>query len=559
MFKTYLKQIISSIRKASVSTLINIAGLSIGIAVFLLIMSYVLSELNVNKDITNYYRIYRISKGDGTGYQGTPARLGEIINNSIPQLGAFTRVDPAGTNHVIKIDGVPEKTGSMVYVDSSFFRIFNLPFKYGDPKTCLDETFSMVITESVSSRLFPGENPVGDVLRLDGKYNVKISGVVFDPGSKTHITGDMFLSFHSMPVMRNWPGLFDCHTCYNYETYLMFSHDINREGMIKRINESIDEYGRKYSIESMIEDSYTLTDLDGVYFGEEERPSFRKGNKLLLRLLASVGVLIIVIALINYINLSAVHGSTLIHQMALRKVLGAKKHNLYLPVLAEAVLISLFSTGLALLIVKLTAPVFGAILNFTPEINLFDKMGLAVMLVLFSLIIGLIAGFWPAILLTKFDTGKSIHLAIHDKLSGGRIRRILTVFQVVVSVALIGCTAVVYTQLKYIDNTDLGFDREILVYLPVNNEILSRKDAFQNEMVKHPGIESASYSYGSYRTSNERWGFKYNDMDALIHIEAVDEHYLETLGLNLIEGRNFRGSQDKGKLIVNQRALQKYF
>jgi len=559
MFLLYLKQIIASIKKAPVNIITNLISLSIGMAVFLLIMSYVLTELNVNKSNSSYSRIYRISQGDGTGHQGTPARLGEVIYSSLPQVSSFTRVDDGGTNHVLKVNNIPFKPGLLVYVDSSFFRIFDLPFKYGNPLSCLKSEFSMVLTEKVSNTLFPGENPVGKIIRLDAKYDVEITGVIFDPGSTKHFTGDMFISFHSMPVMKNWPDLYDCYSCYNYETFLMFTSDIDKEREKVLINELLDTYGMEHSIENFVEDSYTLTGLDGVYFGKEERPSFRKGNMTLLRLLSIVAILILIIAVINYINLATAHGSSRIRQMALRKVLGARRKNLYLPLLGEAVLVSLVSVGAGLLLMQLSSPFFSTILNTEIGLHVLGSTGAIFTLLTVAIITGLTAGLWPALMITGFDTGKSLHSIIGDSLSGGRIRSVLTIFQVIVSVALIGCTWVIYSQLKYINDADLGFDKEVLVYMPVNSEILSRKDAFRSELLKSSGIENVSFSYASYRTSNERWGFDYDNRDALLHIEAVDENYIGTLGLNLIEGRNFRGPQDKGKMIINQAAMETYF
>lgn len=559
MIKTYLKQIISSIKKTPANFIINLIGLSIGMAVFLLIMSYVISELSVNKNITNYTRIYRISRGDGTAYQGTPARLGEIIYASLPEVISFTRIDPGGSNHVLKINGTPYKPGSLVYADSTLFRIFDLPFKYGDPYSCMDSEFSLVITESVCNWLFPGENPVGNVIKLDGKYDVKITGVVFDPGSQTHIRGDMFISFHSLPVILNRPDLYDCYTCYNYETYLVFGHDNDRFEIIERINDLLDSYGSENSINSLVEDSYTITNLDAVYFGKEERPSFRKGNMTQLRFLSSLAILILIIGVINYINLATAHGSSRIHQMALRKVLGAKRQNLYIPVLGEAILISLISVGLGFLLMKLVAPYFIEIFNSEMDLYIIKGSELVVLLLSAAILTGLVAGIWPAVVITRFDTGKSLHNIIANHASGGHTRRILTVFQIMVSVVLIGCTWIIYSQLRYIHNSELGFDKEILIYMPVNSEIIARKNAFRSELLKHSSIENISFSYASYRTSNERWGFEYEDRDVLLHIEAVDEHYIKTLGLNLIEGREFRGEQDQGKLIINQAAMRTYF
>jgi putative ABC transport system permease protein len=243
MIRNYLKVIFRSLGRMPSGSIINIFGMSVGIAISLLIMLYVKSEVTVNRGFKEYDNIYRISLGDGTGWQGTPARLGEILTGNLPEIRSFVRIDDAGSNHVIKVAGVPMRAGRVIYADSNFFRIFSLPFKYGEPAGCLSEKFNLVITESVSERLFKDENPVGRSVMFDGKFNARITGVIVDPGQETHINGNTFISFHSMPEVRNQPDIYDCYTCYNYETFLLLDGSADPSPTIVKINAFLDEYG----------------------------------------------------------------------------------------------------------------------------------------------------------------------------------------------------------------------------------------------------------------------------------------------------------------------------
>ncbi|TFH34954.1 MAG: hypothetical protein E4G95_07515, partial [Bacteroidia bacterium] len=155
-----------------------------------------------NKDFREYDNIFRISRGNGEGWQGIPERIGEILADGLPEVRSFVRVYPDGENHVLKIDNVPMRTGRLTYVDSIFFKLFDLPFKYGDPETCLLSKYNMVITESLSLKLFGDTFPIGKMVRLDSKFDARITGVIYDPGQKTHINSDVFISFHSMPDIR---------------------------------------------------------------------------------------------------------------------------------------------------------------------------------------------------------------------------------------------------------------------------------------------------------------------------------------------------------------------
>ena len=215
MTRWYMREIFLALRRTLPASIISILGMSVGIVVFLLIMLYVRSELHVNSDFPEYENIYRITSSDVTRWQGTPARIGEVLTENLPEVKNFVRVDPGGLNHFIKVDNTPFRTGKFVYADSSFFKIFTLPFKFGDPDKCLQEKFSMVITESFSNKIFGDESPVGRMVRLDNRFDVYITGVIFDPGQETNFDGNVYISFHSMPELKSWPDLYDCWGCYN--------------------------------------------------------------------------------------------------------------------------------------------------------------------------------------------------------------------------------------------------------------------------------------------------------------------------------------------------------
>ena len=176
-----------------------------------------------------------------------------------------------------------------------------------------------------------------------------------------------------------------------------------------------------------------------------------------------------------------------------------------------------------------------------------------------GIILGLIAGFYPALHITRFDIGRSLQNIITKTVSGSGVRKVLTVIQLVMSIVLLICTGVIYSQLKYTQEIDLGFDKNVLIYTALNSEIKSQSQSFRQELLVYPGIEEVSYSFGSYRLSSERWGLNYLGNRILIHIEVVDEYYLKTLGLELIEGRNFYGPQDSSKILINETARDKYF
>lgn len=559
MFRRELRDIFASLVRTPVGTVINVLGMSLGIAIFLLIMLYVRSELSVNREFPEYKNIYRISRGDGTGFQGTPSQLGEILVDNLPEVRSFIRVESDRASHVVKIGDTPFRLGDLVYADSTFFRFFPLKFIYGDPVTCLTEKNSIVLTASTAERLFPGINPVGELLIMDKKFEVTITGVVSDPGQKTHITGDLFMSLQSLPFITGWLDAFDCYTCYNYHTYLLLDDNADRERTIVRINEALDRFGRENSINSLVRDEYTLLNLHDVYFGQEERPSFRKGNLTQLKFLTAIGLIIIVIAMINYINLATAQAGSKLHQMALRKAMGASRSDLVISILGEAVIVSLIAVNIGIILLEILKPVFNSILSLDLKLGYFEHPSILAVLLLYGMVTGLIAGFYPALSITRFDMTASLQGKITALSSGGRIRKVLTIIQVAISMIMLGCTIVIYTQLNYIKNADLGFDKEVLVFMRLNQDLKLHMEAFRDDLLSYTGIEGVSYSSSSYRVENERWGFKFNDREILLHIEGCDKDYISTLGLDIIEGRDFRGDQDDRMLIVNEEACRQYF
>lgn len=559
MFKRYLRDIIKSLVRTPVGSAINVLGMSLGIAIFILIMLYVRSEITVNRDFPEYNNIYRISRGDGNGWQGTPAKLGEILVSNLPEIRSFVRVGSGGAGHVVKVNNIPAKIGELVFVDSTFFSLFPLEFLFGDRKEALTMRNSVVLTSSVADRLFPGINPVGEVLMMDQKFELTVTGVVEDPGQKTHITGDVFIMFNSLPVINNWPDAFDCYTCYNYQTYLLLDRFADRDKTVENINVTLDRYGTENSIISLVNDQYTLTNLYDVYFGPEERPRFRKGNITQLRFLTAIGLIIIIIGLINYINLATAQAGSKLHQLALRKALGASRSDLVASIMGEAVVVSLVAVNLGLILLEILKPLFNTILSLDLKLGYFEHPWMIAGFLLFGIVTGLLAGFYPALTITRFDMSASLQGRITATTSGGRIRKILTILQVTISMIMLGCTIVIYTQLRYINRTDLGFDKELLVFMYVNNDIKLHKEAFKDDLLSYSGIEKVAYSYSSYRTNNERWGFDFNDINVTLHMEGCDEDYIETLGLEIVKGRDFHGKQDDHMLIVNEAACRQYF
>lgn len=559
MFNRIIKDIFLSFKRTPTGSVINILGMSVGIAIFLLIMMYVRSEIRVNRSFPDYSEMYRLSRGDGTGWQGVPGHLGEILVEEVPEIASFLRIDHARGNYIVKINNEPQSLGRVLYADSTLLKFFPMKIKYGDKSTCLNDPMDIVLTESLSRKLFGEENPVGKDFIFNNNNFARITAVVEDPGPETHIEADAFLSFHSMPVLRKNPELFNCWTCYNYQCYLLLHKDLDLSSVIEKINQHFNDYGKQHNIESLQNDTYTLTNMYDVYFGKEERPEFRKGNLSQLRMLEAIGLLILIMALINYVNLATAQSGSRIRELAIRKALGATRGILIRSIIFEAVFVGLVSLNIGLVLLEIIKPLFNSILGLQLSIGYMKNPLIFVEFIGGGLLLGLIAGIYPALYITRFDASRSLQKIIVKSGSGSGVRKVLTVVQLLMSIALIICSGIIFSQLKYTQKLDLGFDKEILIYTPLNSDLSPKCEIFRQELLAYNGIENVSFSYGSYRVTSERWGLDYLGKNISLHIEAVDEHYFNTLGLNILEGRNFYGPQDEEKVIINETAKREYF
>ena len=560
MISRLFKDIFISFRRTPLGSAINVLGMSSGIALFLLIMLFIRSELQVNRDNPNYKHIYRlVVAGDESGWSGTPPMLGEIIAEGLPEVVSYTRFQKLEDNNTLQIDNEVHELGSLVFCDSSFFSSFPMEFIMGSVQSCMEDPRSIILTRSTAERIFGSANPAGRQVVINDKFALTISAVIKDLGNKTHIQGNAFIPFRAMPVLYESPTLFDCFGCFNYETYLKVNSNIDIGDLETKIAGHLNTYAESFELGNLETGRYKLQSLFDVYFLQEERPAFRKGNIVEIRIFISIAILILLVAMINYVNLATAQSGARLRELAIRKAMGASRTHLMRGILLEASFMGLLSVNIGLILVELLKPLFSLFLNTSLTIGYIENPWIYFIFIIGGTAIGLIAGIYPAFYITRFDASQSLQESIQHRKKGGGVRKILTIIQLTASMVLIISTLTIALQLRFVQKSDPGFDKDILIYLPLNEQISGQKDAFRQQLTEYSGIINASFSYGSYRLAFERWGLDYNDENISLHIEAVDEHYLPTLGLELIEGRNLIGIQDSNRLLINEAAKNKYF
>ncbi|MBN1222009.1 MAG: ABC transporter permease [Candidatus Aminicenantes bacterium] len=554
MLAAYLKTIIRTIKKHKGYSLINIAGLSIGIALFLLIMLFVQNESGYDGFNENLDRIYRIELGAGCVMS---TGIAHILEGQIPEIEKIVRFYPSyGEDYLIKYEENFIKIPNFVFADSSVFEIFSFPLTAGDSEIVLKNPFSLVLTESTAKRIFGTKNPVGQTILVDNKWNFRITGIISDV-EKSHIPIDAIASFSSLIDILEVQDFSQLDDDYAYPTYVLLPKEHDLSAVTQKIDAWLNE---QHDFED--DRGFSLRPLKGLYFLNEKLlgDQYRKhGNRQFIRIFIFIGTFILVIAGINFINLATSRASNRAKEVGMKKVVGASRKQLVGQFLLESVL----TTGLALIfgfiIAEILLPVFNSILSGRLTILSFLKFPFPLLFLGGAVVLGIITGLYPALYLSAFVP----NVILKGMLTRGRneavFRRILIVFQFSVSIILIIAFLSVFKQMNFMKNANLGFDKDHILVLDNNRNIQQKKDVLRTELMRHPNISNVSFSCRVPGETMWTWTPKINGKKATVSVNAVDPDFFRTYGVEMSEGRDFSWtivSDKNNKFIVNEAALR---
>jgi putative ABC transport system permease protein len=569
MLKNYIKTAWRNLLKNKSFSVINILGLSIGLACFILIALFVINELSYDRYNKKADRIFRINSDilfGGTSFSigQSPDPIGAALKNDYPQVEQFTRIFVNGSKE-IKKGNVFINEPDIANVDSTFFDVFSLPALYGDTRTALNDPNTVVITERMAIKYFNNPNAVGETIER-GNTPYKVTAVIKDMPVNSHFRFDFFFSMDN--VRYQWGN----YLSNNFYTYIVLKEGVNYKAFERKFAEVINKYilpqARQYmDIKSMDEFEkagnklkYSLVPVTEIHLRSDRTDELEaKGNIQYVYIFSVVAVFILLIACINFMNLSTARSSNRAKEVAVRKVLGSQKGKLIGQFLVESVTVALISTVIALGLVYLLLPYYN---NMTGKLialsDLLDNR-LLVILVLMPLIVGLLAGSYPAFYLSRFQpiTVLKGQLAVRSKKSF--IRNALVVFQFTTCIILIVGTLVVYSQLSFIQNTNPGFNKEQVLIVNNTGALGNQAKAFKEEVLTLPGIVNGTYSgylpVPSYRSdyafSKDAVMDSHNGFN--MQVWQVDENYIPVFGMEVLKGRNFsREFGDSNSLIINE-------
>jgi putative ABC transport system permease protein len=565
MIRHYFTLMLRQIKKEKFYMLVKVFGLAIGMAASLLMLLYIYQQNNFDtfhNDKDQIYQLVTEMRREGivqTLAVGT-AGMGESLLEEFPEIVGMTRFSMHGEAY-FQFDGVAKLLKDMQYADSSFFSMFSFELIQGNPKTALKEPFTVVLTGTGASQLFGDANPMGKVIRMNGEHDFVVTGIMKDPPANSHLRFNALGSFSTLYHLDNY--YMDWDGGWGYYTYIKTTPSADWDNLLSKMPEFLEKHinykYRNYGVEV----HFKFDRLQDIYlYSSAPEHLFISGNVTNLYIFGAVAIFILLIACFNFMNLSTARFSTRTREVGVRKTFGADRVQLIMQFLAESVFISLMALVIALIITELFLPEFGNLFdtNLAPG-DMFSWM-FAPLLLIFAMFVGILAGSYPAFFLSSFKPDQVLKGNLVPVSKGKWFRNLLVIGQFMISAMLIISTFGVSRQLKFISNKPLGFDRENVMTLELMSE-KSQKSVVQLKTLigQLPYVVNAGAS-----TNVPVWGLTSNgyipegmETSVIINVLDVDEDWLETMGIKIVEGRNFSktGTEDQQNFIINQALANK--
>ena len=540
MIRNYIKITLRNIFKHKGYSFINIAGLAAGMACCLLIAIWVLDELSYDKFHQNVSSLYRVEENQH--YSGrqfhvnvTPYPLSPALKEEIAEIADSSRFVWAGS-HLLRYGENAFYENNVRAVDPSFFQMFSFPVLTGDETTLLDSPYSLVITEDIASKYFGDVDPMGRVIVFDNQHEFTVTGVVRNVPHNSTIQFDMLLPYEFL--RKEGKTREDDFGSNSILTYVQLKENVT----LSQANEKVFGFIRTKSPKSTTD--LVLRPLSQIhlhaYFGYEKT----MGAIQYVYIFSIIAFFVLLIACINFMNLSTARSAKRAREVGMRKVVGALKTHLIRQFYGESLLFAVIALIFAVLLVTLLLPAFSSLAGKDLSWNVTGISNILLGILVITLFSGLVAGSYPALVLSSFQPVKVIRGAHRSKRGGIMFRRILVVLQFSLSILLIIGTVVVYKQLHYMKNVRLGWDKEHLLYIPLRADIQKSYQSLKDELIKDTrilGVTGTSQlpSYISSNSGGVDWEGKDPQQQVLIGFNFVDYDYIKTLDIEMTEGRAF--------------------
>jgi len=560
MLKNYIKTAWRNLLKNKFYSLINIAGLTAGLAIGILILLWVQDEFNFDSFHKNTPNIYRVELWGGTGasrqiWQQPVAPMGVLAKQQLPEVLDEVRICNNFFYSMYKYRDKVFGDENVTFADPSFFSVFDFPLIKGNPAKPFTADNSVVITKKTAEKYFGDQNPLGKVITADDKVQFTVSGVINDFPENSSLKFDMIMpmSFHIKTMLSERKiDLTNDFNYYNYETYLLLKPGTSTQSITKKLTKI---HVGKSPADTDAE--YLLLPLSKMHLYNADLTD--KGIAT-VRIFIGIALLILIIACINYVNLSTARSMLRSKEISMRKIVGAAKSHLFMQFIVETALLFLLATALAIGLIFVLMPVFNEISAKQLTFNLGDYH---VWLVILATIAGTLAlsSIYPALLLSSFEPLKALKGKISAGIGDVLFRKILVVTQFAFSIILIVGTIVITSQLNYIRAKDLGYDKTNIFGFWMR-DMGKHYDAVRAELLKQPGVIDVTRSntnivhIGGISGDND-WDGKAPNQTFIVHPMAIDKNFIPFFKMKMVQGAAFTGAvADTTHLILNEAAIK---
>jgi len=575
MFKNYLNVAIRNILKHKFFSAINILGMTIGVTACLLIILYITDELSYDQFHANADRIYQVGLHGKIGGQdirtaNTCPPMAAALVSEIAEVEAATRIVPMFGRPAVKYEDKVLTEENVFYADSNFFEFFSFILKEGDLKTALKEPNTVVLTEEMSKKYFGDVDPMGKLMVIGGENQTfKVTGIAATPPSNSHFDFNMLVSAQSSDRLKQPVWLNN----YMYTYFLLRKNasvdQVNRKfenlvekyigpeierfmgTTLKQMREANGEYG--YFSTKLTDIHLRSTTIDGIQAG---------GNMTYIYFFGAIGAFIIVIACINFMNLSTARSAGRAKEVGLRKTLGSLRGQMIGQFLAESTIYSFVAVLFAVIACYFLLPQFNLLSGKELGMHVLTSPFFVIALVVLVLLVGVVAGSYPAFYLTSFSPVEVLKGKVRAGMKTKGIRSFLVVFQFALSIFLIIFTMVVYQQIQYMQEKNLGLDKNNILILQNTGRLGTNKDAFKNTLSQQTGVVKLSFTNNTFPGVNNTTVFKTagSEQDHIMGVYYADQDHQEVVKFEMTQGRYFSKEfpSDTTAIILNEAAVREF-
>jgi putative ABC transport system permease protein len=569
MFKNYLKVAFRSLNKNRTYALINILGLALGLMVTILVFIFVKDETSYDKHWNGYDRMYRTGiKADMMGQKMdapvSPSPMAQALRTEFDEVETATRFQPVRQEILMRREQNKVYIQKGVYADSSFFNVFDYEFVHGDAKSALNEPNALVLTEETASKLFGDKNAMGEIVNYDNRRDYIVKGIVKEPQGHTHFNFDMFMAQND--IQNIWIS-------NNFFTYFRLKENVDlvsfekemKANFIKKIEPNVEAF-LKVTIEEFFKQGntfdYQLQPLQSIHLNSHKDWEIQQnGNIIYIYVFIGIAILVIIIAGINFMNLSTARSGKRAKEVGVRKVTGASRKMLIVQFLTESIIQSFIALFFAYILVELFLPGFNKVMD--TNLSLFNNyLGQTIFFSLsVTVFYGLFAGSYPAFFLSSFQPVSVLKGDLTKTKGGAMLRKSLVVIQFTASTILIIGMIIIFLQISYLHNKDIGFEGEQVLIVPIQTDKMTQnfrnyKSIFLNNS-NIISVSRASYFPGDI-PGQSVFTLEGREEQLPLWNMQVDFDFFKTLDIELLEGRLFDIEQDNDSIpsyILNETAV----